>query len=209
MASNAPKPSTEKYEQQHLAAIRAAAAVFAEKGYHGAATRDIAERMGIKQGSLYYYFKSKEDALIEVCLYGMHDYAERMNVIAASEQPFAAKLAATVTSHITKYREKNEALRVYNAERLYLPETKRSKLYALGSGYRQQLEGVFRAAVKAGELPESTDCQFAAHAVIGMCNGWGEYIGRNPDADLSAIIEKCVELLLNGFTRTSKSTRTL
>lgn len=208
MASSAPKHNTDKYEQQHLAAVRAAASVFAEKGYHGASTRDIAEHMGIKQGSLYYYFKCKEDALTEVCLYGMHDYAERMNAIAASAQPFAAKLAATVTSHITKYREKNEALRVYNAERLYLPETKRSKLYALGSGYRQQLEGIFRDAVSTGALPQSTDCQFASHAVIGMCNGWGEYIGRNPDADLSAIIENCVELLLNGFTNNPKTTGT-
>lgn len=199
MASAAPKPSTEKYAQQRLAAVRAAAAVFADKGYHGACTRDIAERMGIKQGSLYYYFKSKEDALVEVCLYGMHDYAERMNVIAASDQSFAAKLAACVTSHITKYREKNEALHVYNAERLYLPEAKRSKLYELGSGYRRQLEGIFRAAVASGEIPATTDCQFAAHAVIGMCNGWGDFISRNPDADLSEIIENCVELLLNGF----------
>lgn len=205
MPSPAAKSSTDKYAQQHLQAVRAAAAVFAEKGFHGASTRDIAAHMGIKQGSLYYYFRSKEDALVEVCLYGMHDYAERMNAIAASDQPFAAKLAATVTSHITKYREKNEALRVYNAERLYLPEAKRSKLYELGSGYRQQLESIFRHAVDAGALPGTTDCHFASHAVIGMCNGWGDYIARNPDADLSIIIENCVELLLNGFTDNTKT----
>ena len=68
-------PSTDRYAAQHQAAIRAAAAVFAEKGYYGSSTRDIAERMGIKQGSLYYYFKSKEAALSEVCLFGMQDYA--------------------------------------------------------------------------------------------------------------------------------------
>ena len=118
---------TEKYEHQRMEAIRSAAAVFADKGYHGSSTRDIAEYMGIKQGSLYYYFKSKEDALSEVCLYGMHDYAERMNRSSTSGQTFREKLVATVTSHVTKYREKNEALRVYNAERLYLPESKRTK----------------------------------------------------------------------------------
>ena len=195
-----PKPSTDNYEHKHLAAIRAAAAVFATKGYHGSSTRDIAERLGIKQGSLYYYFKSKEDALAEVCLYGMQDYVERMNRIAASDQPFPAKLAATITSHITKYREKNEALHVYHAERLYLPQAKRRKLYELGSGYREQLEGIFATAVKNGEVRPKTDCNFASHAVIGICNGWGEFIARNPDSDLSEIIERCVELLLNGLS---------
>ena len=181
--------------------MRAAASVFAENGYHGSSTRDIAERMGIKQGSLYYYFKSKEDALSEVCLYGVQDYAERMQSIAAGDQSFETKLRATVTSHLTKYREKNEALRVYNAERLYLPASKRERLYELGSGYRQQLERIFEQAVASGELRPSIDCHFASQAVIGLCNAWGELIVRDHDLDLYEIIEKCVDLLLNGFIK--------
>lgn len=194
------KNNTAKYESQRLVAIRSAAAVFAEKGFHGSSTRDIAEHMGIKQGSLYYYFKSKEDALSEVCLYGMHDYVERMNSIAANDQSFEAKLVATVTSHVTKYREKNEALRVYNAERLYLPESKRAKLKELGTGYRQHLEEIFEQAMRDGSIRRSIDCHFAAHAVIGLCNAWGEFIVRNADMDISEIINNCVDLLINGFT---------
>lgn len=201
-----PATHTEKYENQRMEAIRSAAAVFAENGYHGSSTRDIAEHMGIKQGSLYYYFKSKEDALNEVCLYGMQDYAERMKSISASDQPFRAKLAATVTSHITKYREKNEALLVYNAERLYLPESKRTRLKELGTGYRQQLEQIFEEGVRSGAIRKSIDCQFAAHAVIGMCNAWGEFISRHPDMDLYQLIENCVDLLINGFAEKTELT---
>ena len=196
---------TEKYENQRMEAIRSAAAVFAEKGYHGSSTRDIAEFMGIKQGSLYYYFKSKEDALSEVCLYGMQDYVDRMNSISSSGQTFREKLVATVTSHVTKYREKNEALRVYNAERLYLPESKRTKLKELGTGYRQRLEMIFAEGIKNGEVRASIDCQFAAHAVIGMCNAWGEFIDRHPDMDLFQLIENCVDLLINGFVENSSN----
>ena len=199
MASIAPRSSTEKYAQQRLAAVRAAAAVFADKGYHGACTRDIAERMGIKQGSLYYYFKSKEDALVDVCLYGMHDYAERMNAIAASDQPFEAKLAACVTSHITKYREKNEALHVYNAERLYLPEAKRSKLYELGSGYRQQLESIFVAAVGKRCHPRDDRLSIRVACSYRHVQRLGRLYRSQPGRRPSEIIENCVELLLNGF----------
>jgi AcrR family transcriptional regulator len=87
-----PHSSTPRYQQQRKQAIRAAASVFAEKGFHGASTKDIAARMGIKQGSLYYYFKSKEEALGEVCLFGIEDYVQRMDDIANSDQPFEAKL---------------------------------------------------------------------------------------------------------------------
>ncbi len=191
----------EKYTRQRQAAIRAAAAVFAEKGFHGACTKDIAERMGIKQGSLYYYFKSKEEALGEVCLFGIHDYVEHMETIASGDQTFEAKLTATVTSHLSSYREKNEALKVYNDERLYLPEAKRSRLKELGSTYRQQLEGIFEAGKISGAVRESIDCHFAAQAVIGMCNAWGDLIVRDADLDLFKIIRNCTDLLTNGFTK--------
>ncbi len=181
--------------------------MFAEKGFHGASTRDIAERMGIKQGSLYYYFKSKEDALGEVCLYGIEDYVEHMSSIAASNQPFEAKLMATVTSHLSSYRERNEALKVHNDERLYLPEDKRAKLKALGSRYRQQLEMIFEEGARTGALRETVDCHFAAQAVIGMCNGWGDIIVRDPELDLFDLIQKCSDLVLNGFVERRKTKR--
>ena len=190
---------SQKYQQQRLQAIRSAAAVFAEKGFHGSSTRDIAEHMGIKQGSLYYYFKSKEEALGEVCLFGIEDYAAHMKVIAASDQSFESKLMATITSHLSSYRERNEALKVYNDERLYLPHEKRRNLKSLGSGYRQLLEEIFEEGVQSGALRESLDCHFAAQAVIGICNAWGDIIVRDPDMDLFEIIQKCADLLMNGF----------
>ena len=188
-----------RYDQQRQRAIRSAASVFAEKGFYGASTKDIAEHMGIKQGSLYYYFKSKEDALGEVCRFGIEDYVERMKSIATSDQPFESKLMATVTSHLTSYREKNEALKVHNDERLYLPEEKRATLKELGSTYRQLLEGIFEEGVASGALRESLDCHFAAQAVIGMCNAWGDIIVRESELDLFDTIQKCTDMVLNGF----------
>lgn len=195
-------PETTKYQQQRQLAIKAAASVFARKGFHGASTADIAGAMGIKQGSLYYYFKSKEEALAEVCLFGISDYVQRMEEIAASDQPFEARLLATVTSHLSSYREKNEALKVHNDERLYLPEIKRIKLKKLGSHYRELLEGMIRQAVEEGVLREGLDPHFAAQSVIGICNAWGELIVRDAQLDTFEVIRKCTDLLLHGFSRT-------
>jgi TetR/AcrR family transcriptional regulator, cholesterol catabolism regulator len=196
-----------RYRHQRQEAIKAAASVFAEKGFHGASTRDIAERLGIKQGSLYYYFRSKEEALGEVCLFGIEDYVRRMERIAKSDQPFEAKLLATLTSHLSSYREKNEALKVYNDERLYLPEEKRRVLKQLGSGYRQLLEGIFEEGIRQGVIRNSIDCHFAAQAVIGICNAWGDLIVRDPDLDIFDVTQKSADLLLNGFSERRKKKR--
>jgi len=188
-----------KYQQQRLAAIKAAATVFAEKGFHGASTKDIAAQLGIKQGSLYYYFKSKEEALGEVCLFGIEDYVQHMEDIAANDQPFEAKLLAVFTSHLTSYRERNEALIVHNHERLYLPREKRTRLKELGSHYRQLLEGIFEQAIADGALRASLDPHFAAQSVIGFCNAWGEIIVRDPDFDIFNLVQKSTDLLLHGI----------
>lgn len=203
----APNPDSDRYQHQRQLAIRSAASVFAAKGFHGASTKDIAAHMGIKQGSLYYYFKSKEEALGEVCRYGIEDYVSRMQNIATSDQPFESKLLATITSHLSSYRERNEALKVHNDERLYLPEEKRATLKKLGSEYRQLLEGIFAEGVASGVLRKSLDCHFAAQAVIGMCNAWGDIIVRDPQMDLFDTIQKCTDMVLNGFRERRKDER--
>ena len=193
------KADSHKYQQQKLAAVRAAASVFSEKGFHGASTRDIAERLGLKQGSLYYYFKSKEEALEEVCVYGLQQYVENMNGIAQSSQPFQAKLLAVVTNHLSSYREKNEALKVFNDERLYLPKERRTRLKQLGSRYRELLESIVDAGIAEGAVNARVDSHFVAQSVIGICNGLGELIVRDPETDVFGLVSNCTELLLNGI----------
>jgi TetR/AcrR family transcriptional regulator, cholesterol catabolism regulator len=47
--------------------LAAAAKVFAQRGYYGATTQDIADVLGIRQAGLYYYFSSKEAAFEIAC----------------------------------------------------------------------------------------------------------------------------------------------
>jgi AcrR family transcriptional regulator len=195
---NPDSQNTLRYHQQHQKAIEAAASVFAEKGYHGASTQDIASHMGIRQGSLYYYFTSKEAALEEVCLTALRDYVNQMEQISTQTQPLKEKLTAAIGAHLANYRANNEALKVHNEQRLYLPEEKREKLKALGSRYRQQLEDIFIEGVHSGVLNKNLDCHFAALSLIGLCNYWGAMLTRDPNLALKEITSKCIDFALNG-----------
>ena len=46
--------------------LDAAAAVFAEKGFHRATTKEIARTAGVSEGTIYNYFDSKVDLLIGI-----------------------------------------------------------------------------------------------------------------------------------------------
>ena len=115
-----------------------------------------------------------------------------------SDQSFPAKLFAVVTNHLTSYREKSEALKVFNDERLYLPKERRVRLKERGSRYRELLEGMFSAGIAAGEVSGDIDAHFAAQSVISICNGLGELLIRDEELDVFDLIRKCTELLLHG-----------
>jgi AcrR family transcriptional regulator len=52
--------------------LQAAAQVFAEKGFNGATTREIADIADVAEGTIYNYFDSKEDLLSEM----VHDLSQ-------------------------------------------------------------------------------------------------------------------------------------
>src|ERR1043165_9694593 len=56
------KPRDERWSEL----IEVATDVFYAKGYDAASLQDIADRLGMLKGSLYYYIQSKEDLLYDV-----------------------------------------------------------------------------------------------------------------------------------------------
>jgi TetR/AcrR family transcriptional regulator, cholesterol catabolism regulator len=60
----------ERSRQRRVEILRSAAAAFRRRGYHGASVEEIARDLRMTKGSLYYYFKNKEEIL-----YFCHDYS--------------------------------------------------------------------------------------------------------------------------------------
>src|SRR4030095_11273600 len=88
--------------------IEAAARVFAERGYHGATTQDIADVLNIRQASLYYYFRSKEVALEIVCTRGVEDFFKAAQAIACGPGSPSEKLASPVRAPILPLLERGD-----------------------------------------------------------------------------------------------------
>jgi AcrR family transcriptional regulator len=57
-------------ERKRIEILRAAAAIFRRRGYHGASVDQIASALNMAPGNLYYYFRNKEEIL-----YVCHDYS--------------------------------------------------------------------------------------------------------------------------------------
>jgi AcrR family transcriptional regulator len=60
------RPASNTAVQPREEILRAAAELFAGQGLAATTTRQIAERVGIRQASLYYYFSGKDEILLEL-----------------------------------------------------------------------------------------------------------------------------------------------
>jgi len=65
--------ATQKKTDKRDRIIQAAAAVFAEKGFAGTVVADIAGRAGIGKGTIYEYFRKKEDVFFAVFEWWMEE----------------------------------------------------------------------------------------------------------------------------------------
>lgn len=69
------KPQQKRSTQKQEAIFEAAATLFAEKGYHGTNTKEIAERAGVSIGTLYFKFTDKRQILLSLFSQQVSRYA--------------------------------------------------------------------------------------------------------------------------------------
>ena len=120
--------------------INAAARVFAERGYHGASTQDIADVLGIQQASLYYYFRSKEAALEIVCARGVEDFYEAAKAIAAGPGTPREKLTSLIRAHVTPNLDRRDFVKVFLTQRQFLLDGRRRRIGKLARDIEQLFE---------------------------------------------------------------------
>ncbi len=188
-------------------AIEAAAEVFAQRGYHGATTQDIADRLGIRQASLYYYFRSKEAALETVCQRGVEGFIE--HALAAAQAPEGAcdRLSRVVASHLRATADKHAFVRVFLNERQHLPDAARRRIGRLSARYESIIQGIFDAGVASREFREDLDSRLATLALLALCNSAAAWYGRERGLTAEAIAEHFAALLCRGVVHACDPSR--
>jgi len=185
--------------------VAAAARVFAERGFHGASTQDIADVLGIRQASLYYYFASKEDALERVCLKGVEGFFEAAKAIAAGPGGAAEKLGRLIVSHLTPLVDRGDFVKVFLNERQHLRADSRRRIGKWSRGLERIFEDVIREGVRRGEFRHDVDTRLATLAILGMANAAASW-HRKEEVAVERIAEEFARLVLDGVTVASTAT---
>lgn len=127
--------------------LTTAAELFGERGYDAVSLEDVAERLDVTKGSLYYYFSSKDElgtAAIETLGDSWTARLERLPEARVGSP--SSRLRALLHEHITiAVREYPAALRLFLVPRDW-PAAQQARIKAL----RRRHDAVFRTVIEEG-----------------------------------------------------------
>jgi TetR/AcrR family transcriptional regulator, cholesterol catabolism regulator len=179
--------------------VDAAASLFAERGFHGASTQAIADVLGMKQASLYYYFPSKEAALQLVCEKGVDGFLDNAEAIVADTAAPLDKLTRLIASHLAPNEVKRDYVKVFINERRYLPQAARRRIGRSSRRIEACFADVLRAGIADGSIRADVDVRLTVLAILGMCNNVINWPVADQGADVRQTAAGFARLVVHGL----------
>lgn len=190
--------------------LEAALSVFAQKGYFTARVSDIASIAGVADGTIYLYFKNKEDIIASLFAHVIEGHMSRAKEEIASAGTPRQKLLAIARHHFKALTERRDVAILFQTE--LRQSTLMSRLSSKElRGYFELLTRVVEEGQQAGvfrpEIPRSLVVQSFFGALDEMVTSW---ILSPTHYNLVDLAEPVTDLFLGGLDaspRRPKATR--
>ena len=185
-----------KYKQ----IIDAAVIAIAENGYHQAQVSKIAKQAGVADGTIYLYFKNKEDILISVFQEKMGVFVDNLQDIIKNGSSSSEKLAQMIENHFKVLSDDRHLATVTQLELRQSNKEVRLKINAILKEYLKLLDEILIEGMLSGEFNPTMDVRLARQMVFGTIDEiTTTWVMNEYRYDLLALSSKVTQLVLNGL----------
>jgi len=195
-------PSSPARNEKRARILDAAIFVFAEKGFHVARISDIADRAGVADGTIYLYFKHKEDILLSIFEEKMDTLMAELGEALQGVSDPRDRVRAFARHHVYQLRKHPELAQVFQVElrqsRKFLHDYRPEKLW----DYLEMFGKMVREGQELGLFRPEIDPFVAKWAFFGSLDEisiqW--VVARKRDRfNLEGAAEQVAEVLLRGM----------
>ncbi|MCU0559104.1 MAG: TetR family transcriptional regulator [Desulfobacterales bacterium] len=193
-------PAAREKNPKYDMILEAAVKVFAENGFRQSTISQIAREAGVADGTIYLYFKNKDDILVQFFEYKARQVFERFRQEVDRAGDSAEKLRNLVRVHLREFQREPEMAVVYQVETHQSRRLVEGQIRAMAKMYQDiiaeiieegQREGVIRKDLYVGLVK-----RFILGAVEAVIGTW-LYTGRS--YDLVSMADPLVDLLIRGI----------
>jgi TetR/AcrR family transcriptional regulator, fatty acid metabolism regulator protein len=195
--------SNDKYHRILEAAVK----VFADQGFYESTIAQIAREAGVADGTIYLYFKNKDDILVQFFEFKTKQVFDRFQKIVKKGDNAVEKLTQLIRRHLKEFEKDQNMAVVYQAETRRNSPLVKEQIRQMSKMYldivaeiveQGQMEGCFRKDLYLGLVK-----RYILGAVEEVINTWIRSGGKY---DLVAMADPLVDLLIRGIGKYESST---
>jgi len=147
--------------------IDAAVIVIAENGYHQAQVSKIAKQAGVADGTIYLYFKNKEDILVSLFQEKMGVFIEKIEEEIKDKTNAADKLYSLIEKHFTLLSEDHQLAVVTQLELRQSNKDLRLRINEVLKGYLNVVDKIIQEGKESKEFRQDLDVRLARQMIFG------------------------------------------
>jgi TetR/AcrR family transcriptional regulator len=182
----------------------AALKLFSAKGFHNTTVTQIAEEADLGKGTIYWYWKSKEDLAFSLVSDMLQDFALLIETAREAEGPVIMRFKNLVERVAELYYQETEYLRLlwkFRVDRSYIFSAEYTeKVASYYVRMRKALEGMIEEGLAKGELKE-VDPKRTAFILLGIVEGLElEWLENEEELSMRDALVEIMNIVIAGIS---------
>lgn len=198
--SENPTRREQQRQERRQQILEAALAVFSERGFHAANVSDVASAAGVSQGTIYWYFDSKEELFTAALLSFFLRFGQD-SLDGLEGQETAPDKVRALGRSMARFARDAEGLFALFLE-YWASSARREETGQWWAGilteYKDVIVGVIEEGVERGEF-RPVEAEPLVWAIMAVYDGLAAYTMLLPELDLERSSDAFVEALLTGL----------
>jgi AcrR family transcriptional regulator len=207
VADSLPIPSAaiDRRAQRRQAIISTAARLFAREGYADCEMDRVAIEQGVAKGTLYLYFKSKQELFYACVDHGMRELQLTVQTAAQSKTEPFDRISAAILAYLLFFEQHPEQVELLMQERAFFPDRQQPTYFTYREESRERWRAVWSGLLEEGsirhELKVDQILDFVGNLVYGTMFT-NHFLGRSAEEQHAVIMDIFYQGIWSDHTRT-------
>ena len=180
--------------------VEAAVEVIAENGYYASQVSKIARKANVADGTIYLYFKNKEDILVSVFKEKMGDFIKKTIKTIEPKKTASEKLFALIQMHFEQLSESPHLAIVTQLELRQSKPELRYEINKVLKSYLDVIDAIIKQGIEEGEIRNDINPQLIRQMIFGTLDETvTTWVMKSQRYKLEDQAEDVHQLLTKGF----------
>lgn len=193
--------SNQEGELSREAILKEAILLFREKGYRATSLENVADKLGVTRPSIYYYYKTKGDILLNAHLKAVDAIFRSSEEIIDRPISDKDKFIKLIENHITVVAKNAALIGIFYQEEKELPKGSRiGELLEKRNRYTDVLVSIYMGGINEGVFRD-TNPKLAVLTILGACNWVYKWYREDGELSPEALAKIMVKTLSAGYLK--------